>query len=99
LPNADIVAACELCLLKYHRLGTPEILKEKHAMPISNLQGTAKDLGNGHTVTVLNVQRMSSSHLHCQVREMIKIHLVTRAVVAVMLRKPYLPPNITMDKW
>ncbi|KAF0902551.1 hypothetical protein E2562_018050 [Oryza meyeriana var. granulata] len=44
---------------------TGNITKEKYAMPI-NLQGTVKRLGYGHTVTVLNVQSKSSSHLHSQ---------------------------------
>ncbi|KAK8452919.1 hypothetical protein SEVIR_5G197500v4 [Setaria viridis] len=41
------------------------MLKEKHAMP-NNSYGTIKNLGDGHTVTVLSVQRKSSSHLHSQ---------------------------------
>ncbi|RCV25804.1 hypothetical protein SETIT_5G195200v2 [Setaria italica] len=41
------------------------MLKEKHAMP-NNFYGTIKNLGDGHTVTVLSVQRKSSSHLHSQ---------------------------------
>ncbi|CAL4946308.1 unnamed protein product [Urochloa decumbens] len=39
--------------------------KEKHVMPIS-LQGTVKKLGDGHTVTVLNVHGKQSSDLCSQ---------------------------------
>ncbi|KAL5208740.1 hypothetical protein ABZP36_033175 [Zizania latifolia] len=39
---------------------TENLLKEKHAMS-SDLQGTVKMLGDGHTVTVLSVQSKSSS--------------------------------------
>ncbi|KAJ1286504.1 hypothetical protein BS78_03G357100, partial [Paspalum vaginatum] len=44
---------------------TRNTLNTKHAMPI-NSHGTVKKLGDGHTVTVLNVQRKSSSDLHSQ---------------------------------
>ncbi|KAM0863831.1 hypothetical protein ACQ4PT_044327 [Festuca glaucescens] len=43
--------------------GAENILKEKHAM--SSEQGTVKMLGDGHTVTVLSVQRKSSSSHTC----------------------------------
>uniref|UniRef100_A0A0E0CNS9 B-block binding subunit of TFIIIC domain-containing protein n=1 Tax=Oryza meridionalis TaxID=40149 RepID=A0A0E0CNS9_9ORYZ len=39
---------------------TENLLKEKHAMS-SDVQGSVKMLGDGHTVTVLNVQSKSSS--------------------------------------
>ncbi|XP_044984732.1 uncharacterized protein LOC123452170 isoform X4 [Hordeum vulgare subsp. vulgare] len=43
---------------------TRNILKEKHStMPI-NLYQTVRKLGEGHTVTVVNAERKSSSHLH-----------------------------------
>uniref|UniRef100_A0A0D3F499 B-block binding subunit of TFIIIC domain-containing protein n=1 Tax=Oryza barthii TaxID=65489 RepID=A0A0D3F499_9ORYZ len=44
---------------------TRNIMKEKYAVPI-NLQETVKKLGDGHIVSVLNVQSKSSSHLHTQ---------------------------------
>uniref|UniRef100_A0A0E0CJQ2 Uncharacterized protein n=1 Tax=Oryza meridionalis TaxID=40149 RepID=A0A0E0CJQ2_9ORYZ len=44
---------------------TRNIMKEKYAVPI-NLQETVKKLGDGHIVSVLNVQSKSSSHLHSQ---------------------------------
>jgi general transcription factor 3C polypeptide 1 len=39
---------------------TENLLREKHAMS-SDVQGSVKMLGDGHTVTVLNVQSKSSS--------------------------------------
>ncbi|KAG8060170.1 hypothetical protein GUJ93_ZPchr0002g26092 [Zizania palustris] len=43
---------------------TENLLKEKHAVS-SDLQGTVKMLGDGHTVTVLSVQSKSSSPHVC----------------------------------
>lgn len=47
--------------------GDPKNLpQQKHAMP-SNLLGTTKMLGDGHTVTIINVQSKSSSpHIYSQ---------------------------------
>uniref|UniRef100_A0A0A8ZI92 Uncharacterized protein n=1 Tax=Arundo donax TaxID=35708 RepID=A0A0A8ZI92_ARUDO len=47
--------------------GDPKnLLQQKHAMP-SNLLGTTKMLGDGRTVTVINVQSKSSSpHIYSQ---------------------------------
>ncbi|KAI5020673.1 hypothetical protein ZWY2020_045561 [Hordeum vulgare] len=43
---------------------TRNILKEKHSMMPINLYQTVRKLGEGHTVTVVNAERKSSSHLH-----------------------------------
>ncbi|XP_006647563.1 uncharacterized protein LOC102699931 [Oryza brachyantha] len=43
---------------------TENLLKEKHGMS-SDIQGTVKMLGDGHTVTVLNVQSKSNSPHIC----------------------------------
>lgn len=45
---------------------TRNILKEKHSTMPLNLHGTVRKLGEGHTVTVVNVERKSSSHLQSQ---------------------------------
>ena len=45
---------------------TRNILKEKHSTMPLNLHGTVRKLGEGHTVTVVDLGRKSSSHLQSE---------------------------------